>query len=150
MAAPASGPRAFVEKEWNASDVKPSKLLLSSPFNGGAESYKYWADRVKDHFKEKNRDYEFVFREIEAQKVPVMKANMSNAVIGDSTRQVLVDWSWITSHLWTFIGKHVTQTTYTRRTTLTGGEEDNGVELWRALFVENEGGAEQVLIGGLN
>ena len=33
---------------------------------------------------------------------------------------------------------------------MTLNEEDNGIELWRALFIENEGGAEQVQLGGMN
>ena len=33
---------------------------------------------------------------------------------------------------------------------LTQNEADNGFELWRALYVENEGGAEQVALGGMS
>ena len=63
---------------------------------------------------------------------------------------VTVDLHWIAKHLWSFIGRNVTDVVHGRRLTLTQNQEDNGVELWRALFVENEGGAEQVQLGGMN
>ena len=37
-----------------------------------------------------------------------------------------------------------------RRLALTQNDADNGFELWRALFKENEGGAEQVALGGMS
>ena len=37
-----------------------------------------------------------------------------------------------------------------RRLALTQNDVDNGFELWRALFIENEGGAEQVALGGMS
>ena len=48
------------------------------------------------------------------------------------------------------MGRNVTDSVHGRRLTLTQNQEDNGIELRRALFVENEGGAEQVQLGGMN
>ena len=43
------------------------------------------------------------------------------------------------------MGDHV----YSRRVQMVNGETCNGLELWRRLYVENEGGAEQVVMAGL-
>ena len=61
---------------------------------------------------------------------------------------VPVDMQWISRHLWSFTGRNVTDVVHGRRLNMTLNEEDNGIELWRALFIENEGGAEQVQLGG--
>ena len=125
-------------------------MMRKKEFTGSAEKYKIWADRIKDHFKERNSDWNYIFKLIESSKSPIWKHSLGQSTVGDSSRSSAVDFQWITSHLWTFIGKHVTEVVYSRRMTLTNGEEDHGMELWRALFVENEGGAEQVIVGGMN
>ena len=56
---------------WSISEAKVSKEL--KPFDGSHAKYRTWANRVKDHFKKKYGDWEFVFEEIEKQKVPISK-----------------------------------------------------------------------------
>ena len=51
---------------WGVADMKISKEL--KPFNGTDGMYRTWAQRVKDHFTEKNPDWYYVFAEIEKQK----------------------------------------------------------------------------------
>ena len=53
-------------------------------------------------------------------------------------------------HLWVLIGKNINDELHGRRLALTQNDADNGFELWRALFKENEGGAEQVALGGMS
>ena len=54
----------------------------------------------------------------------------------------------ISQILWAFLGGHALHNkVYERRLQLTGGEEGNGLELWRALYHENQGGAEHVIMG---
>ena len=48
------------------------------------------------------------------------------------------------SHLWTFTGGFLTDSQLNRRTNLTLGEEFNGLELWRALCMENCGGSAEM------
>ena len=55
----------------------------------------------------------------------------------------------ISMNLWSFLGMHMDNNVYMRRATLVDGEEGNGLELWRKLYMENEGGAEQVHLAGL-
>ena len=52
-----------------------------------------------------------------------------------------INWTWIASHIWTFLGKWMTNTQLRRRLALAQGEEFNGIELWRSLFVEYMGGS---------
>ena len=59
-----------------------------------------------------------------------------------------IDFAWVSKALWTFIGEHVTDNVYNNRGVLAGGGE-NGLELWRALFVKHESGADQVELGGI-
>ena len=87
---------------------------------------------------------------IENSKTPIWKHSLGQSAVGDESRQSAIDFQWATAHMWTFIGKHVAEAVYSRRQTLVNGEEDHGIELWRALYVENEGGAEQVIVGGMN
>ena len=47
-------------------------------------------------------------------------------------------------HVWTITGGYFSDTQLNRRTDLTLGEEFNGLELWRALFNENCGGAAEM------
>ena len=47
------------------------------------------------------------------------------------------------------MGPRLGDTTYNLRVQKAGGEDRNGLELWRKLFLENEGGAEQVALAGL-
>ena len=61
-----------------------------------------------------------------------------------------VDYKWLSQHLWVFIGKNIDNDLHGRRLALTQHEADNGFELWRTLYVENEEGAEQVQLGGMS
>ena len=62
---------------------------------------------------------------------------------------VALDLPWISRRLWTFLGPRLGDDVYMRRVQLAGGEENNGIELWRKIFMTYEGGAEQVALGGL-
>ena len=64
-----------------------------------------------------------------------------------------VDGSWlnlpeIAINLYSFLGMHLGSQTYMRRPQLVDGEEGNGLELWRKLYLQCDGGAEQVYLSG--
>ena len=137
----------FDTRNWSVSHVKVSKELKT--FNGSDSSYRTWASRVRDHFTEVNADWGLVFDEIEKQKVRIPMSSQTLAVLHSGTNlAVQIDFRWASSVLWTFIGKHVNDTLYDNRSTMTGGNDNNGVELWRAYFTKHEGGADQVELGG--
>ena len=137
--------RVFNPRDWNVSDKKVSKALTL--FNGHAQSYRNWSDRMKDHCKEVNCCYGQIFEIIEAQKTRISNNNLTMGQLEDGT---LVDYKWISQHLWVFVGKNIDNDLHGRRMALTQNDADNGFELWRALYVENEGGAEQVALGGMS
>ena len=144
MPDPNSAP-TFIPKEWNVSDKKISKAM--SLFNGSAHSYRNWSDRIKDHCKEVNLGYAQVFSLIEASGSMITQANLNMGTLSDGT---VVNFKWLSQHLWVFIGKNINDDLHGRRLALTQNDADNGFELWRALFIENEGGAEQVALGGMS
>ena len=55
----------------------------------------------------------------------------------------------ISQFLWMFLGTVITDDLHLRREALSGGEEGNGLELWRVLFWEHEGGDSAVQIQGM-
>ena len=57
---------------------------------------------------------------------------------------MLIDMTWITKTLWTFMIRHATKATRKTFRTLVDGEELNGAELWRMLWIQNEGGQDEV------
>ena len=146
MVPPRGSSRPFESRDWNAAEIKVAKEL--KPFNGTHAAYKTWANRVKDHFKKKNGFWGYVFTEIEAQKTPIGKNHLMTKSFNADGFSFDVDLAWASNALWTFVGEHVVDTVYNNRGILSGGG-DNGLELWRALFMKHEGGADQVELGGM-
>ena len=134
----------FNRKDWNISDKKVSKQLL--PFDGNAANCKNWNERVRDHSKEVNPGWGYIFQAIETSK---LKLRLADCVYWTTPNGAGVDLKWASQHLWSFIRSNITNTVHMRCLTLTMNEADNGFELWRMLFLENEGGAEQVEIAGM-
>ena len=143
---PVGAVRPFDLREWNAVDIKVAKEL--KPFNGSHGAYKIWANRVKDHFRKKNNCWGHLFNEIEGHKLPICKQHLVMRSFNVDGCLFEVDLSWASNALWTFIGEHVVDTVYTNRGILSGGCE-NGLELWRGLYLKHEGGADQVELGGM-
>ena len=138
--------RTWDPRMWSTADAKVSKEL--KPFNGTHASYKIWANRVKDHFTKKNPDWHHVFVVVESQKTPVSRDLLKVSWLRADGYTFDVDFGWCANALWAFIGEHVIDTVYNNRNVLAGGH-NNGLELWRSLFVKHEGGADQVELGGM-
>ena len=132
-------------KLWSTNE-KVSKEL--KPFDGSHGKYKIWASRLKDHFIKRNPDWQFLFTEIESHKFPVTKDNLKLGFLKTEQYTIDIDFAWTATTLWTFIGEHVVDSLYNIRNVLAGGH-NNGLELWRALFVKHEGGADQVELSGM-
>ena len=88
-----------------------------------------------------------MFQFIENSKTRIFNCNLGMGTLPDGSA---VDYLWISQHMWVFIGKNISNDLHGRRLSLTQNDADNGFELWRSLFVENEGGAEQVALGGMS
>ena len=73
----------------------------------------------------------------EIQKTPRTRASLAACPGVDEAKLDMVK---ISQLLWAFLGNHCfANPVYERRLQLTGGEDHNGLELWRALYNENEG-----------
>ena len=147
-AAQSTGPELRTDgvdrKDWAVTNKKVSKQLV--PFNGDPSTYKNWNERVRDHFKEVNPNWGYVFNGVESSKVRIPIADCRLWAMPNGMQ---CDLKWAAQHLWSFIRSNITDTVHIRCLTLTMNEDDNGLELWRMLFLENEGGAEQVEIAGM-
>ena len=76
----------------NVSDKKVSKALTL--FNGHAQSYRGWSDRMNDHCKEVNCCYDGIFEIMEAQKTRMSSVNLTMGQLEDGT---VVDYRWFIS-----------------------------------------------------
>ena len=56
----------FNPRDWNVSDRKLTKALTL--FNGHAQNYRNWADRMTDHCKEMNGGHGKIFVKSEARQ----------------------------------------------------------------------------------
>ena len=144
---PALARKPWDQKVWSIVESKVSKEL--KPFDGTNAKYRIWADRVRDHYQKKHGDWEFLFKEVEKQKAPITKDKLIFTFIATDDCNFDVDLAFCSNSLWTFIGENVVDTIYNTRSVLAGGCK-NGLELWRALYVKHEGGADQVELGGIN
>ena len=127
--------RSFNPRDWNVSDKKVSKALTL--FKGHAQNYRNWADRMMDHCKEMNGGYGQIFVKTEASQFRIPNSNLSVGQLDDGTT---VDSKWLSQHLWAFIGENIDNDLHGRRMALAQNDADNGFELWRALYIENDGG----------
>ena len=114
------------EKQWSVTHAKVSKEL--KPFAGVDSTYRTWASRVKDHFKEVNADWGLIFAEIEKQKTYIPLSSQNLSYLYTPSRQVQVDFGYVSMALWTFMGKNISDVLYGNRSAMASGP-DNGIEL---------------------
>ena len=102
MQAPLQAPVNLVnkfwdEKQWSVTHAKVSKEL--KPFSGVDSTYRTWASRVKDHFKEVNADWGLIFAEIEKQKTYIPLSSQNLSYLYTPSRQVQVDFGYVSMAL---------------------------------------------------
>ena len=127
---------------------KMSKELKA--FDGRVENFDEWYARMREHCAQSNPRWLKVFDLIEQTKKPISLKEIPGLRVDPAHGLEDADWMNIALKLWSFIGNHVTGLIHQRRHQMTLGEEYNGLELWRALYVQNKGGAEQVQVGGIS
>ena len=128
----------WAEKDWKVDHKVSSELKV---FDGQIQHYANWRNRIRDHFISTNVYYCEVFDLIESTKQMLTLKTLNDARVPSLPN---VNWRWLASHLWTFLGRWMNNTQLDRRITLASGEEYNGVELWRALFTEYHGGSVEM------
>ena len=131
--------RPFDVKDWSVEHKKPSKELRA--FDGDMANYDNWRNRVMDHFISVNCNYSIIFDILEKCKTPIAWSTLRATHIAAVPH---MNWEWLATHMWTFIGSYLNDTLLGDRLTLTHGESFNGLELWRMLHTQNSGGGVQM------
>ena len=116
------------------------------PWNGDMLKYREWRELLRDHLLGTNQGYGRILHEIEKYRTQL---SMNYLICRRSLPGMNIDMLWITKQLWTFLVRHVNRDTRKSFKTLVDGEELNGAELWRSLFVNNNGGAGEVEVADL-
>ena len=142
--APAMPIKPYVHKDWCLTDKKVSKELKS--FDGIAANDKQCHTRVRDHCHMFNPDWRRLLNLVEKSHAPITWAYMGISKIDALRPQDLVA---IAHDLWAFLGSVMTDAIHPRRQALAAGEDGNGLELWRALYYQYEGGSVQVHLQGI-
>ena len=117
--------RAFDPREWSVDGRKVTKELRA--FDGQMVHFDNWRRRIRDRFISVNCNYAKVFELAESSKIPIRWEMLPTTHIPDLP---YLNWSWIATHIWTFTGSFLTDNQLLRRSTLTLGQESNGLELW--------------------
>ena len=131
--------KPFDAKEWSVESKKVTKELKA--FDGDMATYDNWRRRIRDHFVSVNCNYAKVFELIERQKTPIDWNTLATTRVAELP---YLNWQWVATHLWSFTGAYLTDIQLTDRATLSGGQEFNGLEHWRALFLQNCGGSSEM------
>ena len=126
------------DKHWIV-DNKPPKELRT--FDGDIRYYDKWRLRLRYHFIATNMFYQNIFDMIENSREPITFQMLSTASVPLLPN---VNWIWLSNHIYGFVGKCLNDTMLGRMSTMAGGEEFNGFELWRAMHVEFRGGSVEM------
>ena len=104
-------------------------------------AYDNWRRRIRDHFVSVNCNYAKVFDLVEQQRTPINWHQLTTLRVPELP---YLNWQWVSTHLWSFTGAYLTDSQLTNRVTLVGGQEFNGLEHWRALYLQNCGGSSEM------
>ena len=88
------GANRFNHRDWSVSDKKVSKAL--NLFDSNPVHYRNWAERIKDHCKEVNPSYSYIFEIIERERQPI---NMDTLGMFTLPNGIIVDMNWVAKHL---------------------------------------------------
>ena len=102
-------------------------------FDKNLKSYDKWRLRIRYHFIHTNQYYMEILDIIEKEKNILNWSKIWNTRLPSLPN---LNWPWIATHIWNFVGRHVSDTMLGRMEALAQGKEFNGVEVWRALYLE--------------
>ena len=97
--------KPFDPRDWPVDGKKPSKELKT--FDGDMAHYDTWRRRVRDHFMGVNCNYFKIFDIVENQNTPIMWRKLAYTQIAELP---YVNWEWLATHVWTFIGGYINDT----------------------------------------
>ena len=137
---PASWGHMGSNTDWRI-DRKVTKSI--EPFNGTSMKYRNWHDRMHDHLVRCNVGYARLLKLIENESYPLTCSRLMHGIPGFN-----FDPYFVSLQLWTFIGENLDNSLYERRIEK-AGEDENGIESCRKLFVTHWGGSKQVQVSGM-
>ena len=112
--------------------------------DGHLENYDVFYVRMRDHYSNTNPSYIRILDKVEQTNETITMERLRTVQM----ENLELDWDWLSQHLWTTMAYFVNDTVLSRRKVYTQGEEWNGIELWRAMFVEGKGGSVTVTVTG--
>ena len=124
-------------------DRKAGPELSKFPFDGNIVNWLDWRTLVRNQLLSVNQGYGRVIFETEREKSPLTFARLATCNLPGLN----VDLSWISRALYTFMSSNMTKEFNRGLMAYVGGEELNGLELWRRLYWKNQGGSRKVEVG---
>ena len=135
----------FKAADWTIG-LKVAKDLTDGPFDGDILRFKECYRLMRNQMLTTNQGYGRIIYEVERENFPLTFERLQ---AHPYIPGLAVDLNWVTRHLWMFISRHVTKSFRNSMNSLVGGQELNGLELWRILWIQNEGGAQEVEVADL-
>ena len=111
-------------------------------FSGNIHEFQMWRDRIVDHLCRTNRQWRPILEVMQTWPTPISKEWLMTQSHGGYS-----GWE-ISEILEGFLIEWLSDSLYKRRTQLCGGTKGNGLEMWRWLFTEFQGGSDAVMLGG--
>ena len=125
---------------WHIDRKVPKNL---TPWDGRWETYKVFREMTEDHMVACNPRWHGLIATIEAERsqLTVTRISASNIIPGVSMIDLAIE-------LFAFMGTVIGTTVHKKRLRLAGGEKGNGFEMWRRIFIDNQGGGELADLSG--
>ena len=126
---------------------KVGKDLAAHPFDNVMRNYSDWAANMTNHLIACNQGYGKILYFLHKEKAPLTYEKLHFATRYSTFPGLNVDLVWVARAMWTFIYEHVTSTTKRGLNKKVGPAETlNGLERWRRMYFDNQGGAIEVEI----
>ena len=120
---------------------KPNDRLFV--FTQDAKYFRLWRDRFVDHFCRSTQKWRQLLEFVQVGTTPISKSWLQSTNVSGVN-------AWdLSTMLEAFLVDYFPKGMYNRRVQLAGGQMGNGLEMWRLLFVEYQGGSEAVQFGGI-
>ena len=124
---------AYDPRDWTISPKVPATLTA---FDGRAEGYRQWSSRVRDHLIMQNTNWGRLLEVFQKERMPATRSRLQSMTI-DGVWLVLIN---IADRLWAFLGAHMKDPLYQNRMQMVSGEDGNGLELWKRIYMQYGGG----------
>ena len=134
-----SSDAAWDPSKWEIKQ-KVGKDLANHPFANVMKDYADWSMNMTNHLISCNQGYGKILHHVHKEKTPLTYERLRSTHASGGFPGLNVDLIWVARALWTFIYEHVTTGAKRSLVNKVGKAENlNGLELWRRLFVDNEG-----------